>query len=151
MHESDEEFLKAKRWALNKLAVRGYFSAELSKKMADHGFPTEIIQRVISDCQQYGYINDKEWLEGSIRSKLARHKGTHAIRYFLAQKGIPKEEIQQAMETVCPENAQQESIQKLLSTKYAKYDLKNPKERQKIVVSLLRRGFSYDLVLSYVK
>lgn len=119
--------------------------------MIEKGFSSEVAERVIQDCERYGYLNDQEWLESAVRSKLAKRKGPHAIQYSLSQKGIAREEIKAVIEQQVSEEELIETIQNLINTRYAKYDINLPKDKQKIVVSLLRRGFSYDLILKCIK
>lgn len=147
MNTTDEEYAKAKRWAFYRLSINSLPSVEFRKKMTEKGFSPEIIEQVIKDCEKCGYLNDKEWLESAVRSKLAKRKGPQAIQYALSQKGIPREEVKAAIEEQVTEEELIDTIQTLMNTRYSKYDIKLPKDKQKIVVSLLRRGFSYDLIL----
>ena len=132
---------QVKKYVYNKLARRSYPSSELRHLLCEQAAANDLIERVIDECQSHGYINDEEWTERFIASQARRGKGPHVIKQKLRAKGVE-------VKTEGIASDQTAQIQELLTTKYRTRDLQNPKERQKVAASLVRRGFDFEAIRS---
>lgn len=147
-----EEYRLARQYALRRLSAQSLPAAVLSKSLRQRQVSEETIDKVISELCQQGYINDHEWTQAFVRGQLSRKRGPREIMRRLSAKGISTEQADAALEAVGINHEDQEkSISELLSTRYRNKNLKDFKERQKVVASLLRRGFDFEIVINLLR
>ena len=142
------EYRLAKQYVLKRLSLKSYPSDELIQKLQDSLISDEVIAKIIQECQQLGYINDLEWIQSFIRQQISRHTGPKMIMIKLKKKGLSNEVLNQAKAIIdeMGDALQKEQISKLLKSKYSKRDLKDFKERQKVIGALFRKGFDVDII-----
>ena len=73
-------------------------------------------------------------------------KGNRFIYHELLKRGIAKETI----ESVLSGRDEKQLIRDFLEKKQQGYDLRNPRDRQKVVRQLLNRGFSFQHVYDII-
>lgn len=141
------EYQRAKSYVIRRLASQPYHSRQLAKLLQERLVSTSTASRIIKECVDKGFINDDSWIESFIRQN---HKkmGVHAIMRKLQAKGLINEEIQAIYEKWMDPEKEKQSIERLLQTKYRKKNLNNFAERQKVVASLMRKGFSIEAIRS---
>lgn len=144
----EAEYKRAKILAYKRLALKSQHSVELRTALQKQEIPEGIVNRVIAECSQLGYLNDHDWIEGFIKGQLAKNKGPRYISIKLRQKGIKSDEFAELLNKNPP--SYKESIQKLLESKYKKFDLTDYRQKQKVIASLMRRGFSLDDILEKI-
>jgi regulatory protein len=145
------EIKGAKRYILNKLTQKSYHSAEITNFLNKNMVSEETIERVISDCTRYGYVNDKEWIESYVRRERDKKRGPQWIEGKLRQKKIPLEEIHLALEETDDGEAQRDQIFRLISTRYRARNLLDYREREKTIGALIRRGYDVNLVREVIR
>lgn len=138
------EYKKALNYALRRLAMKNQPSTELRKKLSQCLISDPIIERIISECQRLGYLNDVSWLEAYIRSLQNRNMGPQMILYKLYQKGISQEIARQAMSQFYAKDAPQGTIERLLESKFKNPDLSDCSIKRKVVSFLVRKGFAWE-------
>jgi regulatory protein len=138
---------ETKNLALSLLSQRSFFSTELAKKLKDKKCPPEEIPPVIEECRNSGYLNDEELLHTYIRTCLRKKMGPRAIAATLRSKGLDREVVDEALKGVERGPGQQEGIKKLLETRYALRNLQDYKERQKVILALMRKGYDLSAIL----
>ncbi len=143
---NETEQKRALYYALKRLSVRGYSIAQMQKLLKQKLVSNEGIEHVIEECLRIGYLNDQAWMESIIRMQRARFKGPEAIRRKLRLSGIPEEQINQALASFKTNENQQQQILDLLGKKYKSRDLKNKRERDKVIAALMRRGFDWEAI-----
>ena len=111
------------------LARKNCSSWELAHKHPD--IPSNLIQ----EFAQKGYIDDQGWLKTFCQNEEAKGSSPLAIAFKLRQKGIPREVIEVALQDLSPENALKKAIAK-----------NSKKDKQKLIASLQRKGFSWELI-----
>lgn len=136
------EYALAKKYALKRLSIQAMLSTRLSRSLKERLVSAMAIEKVIAYLQEIGLINDKEWIDSFVRVQTARRIGPRAIAQKLAAKGV-RTEVRAFQDA----DAQRASIDYLLKTRYARRNLKDSKERQKVVASLVRRGFDLSVIL----
>ncbi|MGK3127087.1 regulatory protein RecX [Candidatus Pantoea formicae] len=60
--------------------------------------PDELLEKVLDWCQESGWLNDQRFTERFIQSRARKGYGTQRVRMELQQKGISREEINQALQ-----------------------------------------------------
>jgi regulatory protein len=137
------EYAGAKKYAYQRLALKGHSSFEMCKQLESRLVSKNTMDRLIAELQQLGYINDEEWVQAFIKHQISKRVGPQLIKAKLRQKGIPSSHFEHFLENA----NQHEGIQKLLATRYRSRDLADYRERQKVVAALLRKGFNLDTIL----
>lgn len=135
----------ALKYALKRLSMRGYTAYEIEKMLKEKLVSEHNCKAVVAACAEYGYLHDEKWLAGYVKGQISRKQGPATIRQKLQLKGFSDETISDAIEELGTD-AQKEAIQKILTTRYRSKNLEDAKERNKIIGSLLRKGYSLDLV-----
>ncbi len=140
------EFTQAKRYALKRLSERALYSGELSKCLKERLVASQTIEQVIQGCRELGLLNDDEWIEAFIRGHLRRRHSLRTIAWKLQAKGVPAATAKRVTQAHNDTSNDKESIQHLLTTRYRSRDLTNRRERDKVIASLMRKGFSFDAI-----
>lgn len=145
------ECLLAKRYALKRLSTQAMLSTRLSRSLKERLVSENAIEIVIYELRELGLLNDKEWVASFVRVQTSRRVGPRAIAQKLAGKGVRGGNVAEALDGMWDPAEQKKGIRHLLNTRYAKRNLKDPRERQKVIASLARRGFELSEILSLVK
>lgn len=132
LNENNEES-RCRREAFKLLALKGRLTKELKEKLKLKKFSLQIIEKILKECEQKGYLNDQE--EGTRLAKRWQRKGygSALIAYKMEAKGAPFDPAQLEDPQVI--------IRQLLEKKYRNHS------REKILVALQRRGFDYSSIL----
>ena len=129
--------MKEKEYVMRKLARKSYCSWELKQKCAE----IADIDDIIAEYIQKGYINDDEWLQEFIRTKEAQGNSPLVIAAKLRHKGVPSTVLQAKLAGHSPATALNKLIQKK-----TKGQTPTGPDKQKLIASLMRRGFSWDAI-----
>lgn len=145
---------RAKLRAMNLLKARDYTRYQLESKLRDGLFPKSIIDIAVEYVSSYGYIDDLRYAKCFIEEKLSI-SSLNEIKRKLLMKGIDKETISKAMESINEEESgsaisetserERELIQKTLE-KRGYTDDWDYEDKQKLLAYFYRRGFDIDVV-----
>lgn len=138
----------AKRYAMRRLAAQHLLSDALARSLKERFVSSLAIEAVISALTDLGGLNDQAWTESFVRVQSSRKVGPRAIAQKLAAKGVRGERLREALGEVLDEEGQKEQILQLLQGRFKARDLCDPRERQKVIAALVRRGFELSMVLS---
>ena len=149
----EEEFSKAKNYVYRILARRMYTSKEIRNKLVEREYVDEIIRDVIATMERYGYVNDENYAEEWIRSRMkSKPKGKIALRQELARKGVHKSIIENALDEAFDESRESDMALELARQKARSYSKDEPAAaRRKLQSFLLRRGFNYETVKNAIE
>jgi regulatory protein len=150
-HFNELEFHQAKCYAFKILAARSLPSSKLKQYLERRQVSDLTIKATIAECQRLGFINDKEWIESFIRTQKMRKAGPQAIRMKLKAKGISSASFEKILENLDSAEERKERIQHLLTTRYRPRNLTDFRERNKVIASLVRRGFDISEILDVLK
>lgn len=142
------ECRQAKNYAIRRLSLQGMLSTALARALKDRLVSEKAIREAICELTDLGFINDEEWAASFVRSQNNKKVGPRAIAQKLAHKGIRGERLEQALEKSWDPEEQKMLIKSLLKSKYAKRNLSDFKEKQKVVASLIRRGFDMNIIFN---
>ncbi|MCR3954993.1 MAG: RecX family transcriptional regulator [Gudongella sp.] len=144
--KSRDELQSAKSKAYQYLSFRQRTQKELEDYLVRKEFSRNTVDIVIEQLREAGYVNDLDFARAYIRDKTS-HKsfGPYRIRNELAQKGISKESMEQALD-----EEYHEEIQDLVDLVRSKYSSiladRTEKGFRRIGGFLQRKGHSYETI-----
>jgi regulatory protein len=141
-----DDLAAARNSAFRMLAVRARSVKELTTALTQRGYPAHIVDRVIQECVDRGYLDDSEFARRfvAVRAELAP-RGTRLLKRELKAKGIDDEV---ADETIA--EADQDDLE--VALRLARHRMERmadlPREtwRRRIAGFLERRGFNWEVV-----
>jgi len=139
---------KVKAFVYKKLAQKSYSSFELKKLLKEYLVSSRLIDAILDECINLGYINDKDWIDSFIRSAKNKKCGPEWILQKLMSKGIDRETAKNALSRNDSAENRIGRIKSLIDSRYKARDLTDYSEKQKIVCSLIRKGFSFEDIKS---
>ncbi|GIM47880.1 hypothetical protein DNHGIG_34290 [Collibacillus ludicampi] len=99
---AEEQLGFAKDLAIKYLAARPRSAYQLRVYLVRKGFSEAVIQQVFQFLSEYGYVDDKRYAEGFVRSRLQdRPRSERMLRFELQQKGIADEVIDEVLASAC--------------------------------------------------
>ena len=136
---------RATKRAMNLLKERSYTKMQLVQKLKNNYYLDEYIDAAIAYVERYGYIDDLLYASDFITYR-STQLSKRQIEQKLVQKGIDGRTIDKAFELFYEEGnvvEEEQQIRKFLEKKnYMLLD--DEKQKQKVIASLLRKGFSLD-------
>lgn len=146
-----EETRRAVETAARMLESRPRSSSEIVQRLRQKGYEDETIQKVVEKFKEMALIDDAEFARQWVESRgRVRPKGARALRTELMQKGVAREEIDEAVAGVSPDD-ELDLARKALQSKLRGGPLPEERdarraERQRLAMFLQRRGFGWDTV-----
>ena len=117
-------------------------------KEFDRGEAYQWIEDILADFQRYGYLNDSRYAEVKIKDYRSAGKSVRYIKGKMREKGIDEEILSALLED--QEYDEFEAALKLAKKKhigpFRKDEEARFENRQKDMGTLVRAGFSYDVV-----
>ncbi len=123
---------------------------DLRRKLKDSFYPEEIIGDIIDYVKKYKYLDDVRYACNYIRMCGEKYSSLE-LKRRLFEKGIREEDVEMAFyrssdEGVLDENREDELIKKLILKKYPDPSYIDDASRDKLFVSLYRKGFAISRV-----
>lgn len=140
------EYKGAKNYAIKRLSLKNQPSTEMDKALKERLVSQNNRDKIIEEFSKLGYLNDEEWITGFVRSQTNKQIGPKTIYQKLKAKGLPDESIAQILENNTSPEKQLTQIHHLLKTKYKTRDITDYKQKQKVIASLIRKGFDFEQV-----
>ena len=155
MSKEDWSLANCKERAIYIITNYSKTEKQLRDKLKKGGkYTDEIIDETIKFLKKHNFINDEDFAKRFVEL----HKNTYSIKVLkqkLYQKGIKKNIIDNLFDSEEVEFDEESIIKKLLLKKcpdyYEREKDMDPKERQKILAYLYRKGFSYDKIADIMK
>lgn len=140
-----EEILlkRAKNRALYLLQSMERTEKQLCEKLRDNFYPEDVIKSVCSYLKEYRFLDDESYARRYIESQ-ALHKSRRKIQAELVLKGIPSALIKELLEET--DDYEIEGICAWIRKKQTGSLLSDEKQRQKLFMSLQRKGYSYEKI-----
>ncbi|MGO2943131.1 MAG: regulatory protein RecX [Brevibacterium aurantiacum] len=146
----DAAYAKAKKTAMNMLAMRDHASGELRDKLLKRDFLPAAVDELIAKLQKSRLLNDEEFAHRYVRAHRERRKlSRSALKRELNKKGLPAEVVSDAVEDVDGEDdlARQVAEKKAASTRGLDHDVRE----RRILGMLARRGFASSVCLKVTR
>lgn len=142
-----EEQTRARQIVLKFLGYRPRTTQEVRKHLMEKEFADELIQSVIAEMIQCGYLNDQQYAHAWIKERqVTKGFGAQRLRQELKQKGIADHWIDEAISYIEQEEERQLAMD-LAERRYLRiYQDAWPKVERRLGQYLLRKGFSSDIV-----
>lgn len=131
--------VRATKRAMHLLEKMDRTRKQLYDKLKQNGYPEECIESALAYVESYHYIDDLRYAKNYIRFH-QKDKSKQRLTMDLRKKGVPKGEIELALESEY-ENREQEQIRSLLQKKNFSYEQADQSEIRRMYQFLLRRGF----------
>ena len=141
---NEQEYLNARQYSLKQLSYRLLNKAQLQKKLFDQEISAETIDLLITELQEKGYVNDREWADGCLRQEVRKGRSIWHIMAKLRSKGLSKEEISEFFADLDPKELEIEAMKKLYRTKFPSLG------REKFKAMLVKRGFDHDNINEFL-
>ncbi len=145
---SNDHYRKALNTALRILTRRDHSKYELSQKIKARGYTREVIDKVISECERFGYINDERTAQVFIRQLHKKGYGLRRIRFELNSKGLSDKYVQDALAKNISEADECQCAKKIFQKHAKRFDREKDvlKRKDKINRFLHGRGFSNAVI-----
>lgn len=138
-----------KQRAFRLLGRRMHTASELKRKLWNKDYEQKLIDEVIEDLQNKGYLDDKEFIRAFVAEKSkAKNWSSKKIKSELIKRGLASKIIDETLNSQ-PIEADDENAMKLAKKKYEVLIRKNlePKElRNKLSTYLFSKGFDYEMI-----
>lgn len=123
------------------LSYSGQSRANLINRLRQYGFDDAICEETADYAVEHGLVREEAQAEHAADVYLRRkYWGKRRIRAELAARGYSEEVISQAL-AVIPEEEFRRALRRIIEQKYGRPP-RDPEERQKMVLSLLRLGYT---------
>jgi regulatory protein len=136
------------------ISRRAHARKELVQKARKKGYNEDIINSILDDFEQKGWINDLDFANSFARDK-AQFKswGPQKIQQHLVQKGIKRHVADEAVASAIPQEDALNTCLKLLLKKKWYFDKTEDKikRKQKMMAYLMQRGFTSQVCLKAIE
>lgn len=149
--EEDERLrLRARERALYLLTDQMKSERRIRERLLKSGrYTPEIVEDALRFLKEYGYLDDRRMAEQLIENYRGR-KSLREIEQKLYQRGIAKTVIQTVMksyqEAEAAEEAEKEALLHLIHKKISVPSELDREQKQRLIRSLVRKGYSYSLI-----
>lgn len=137
--ELEKAYQAAVDEAGRQLSYRALSVKALREKLIKKGHSEDAADYALAFLAERGLLDDGRFAESAVHSYERRGYGPLRIRQELRRRGVSREDTDAALEDF---SADQDTLRALLDKKL-KGDLSDPKQVQRAVAFLQRRGFSW--------
>ena len=135
----------AKDYAYRLLGLRRMTEYEVRQKLKLRKYPDEEIDKAVSACMYYGYLDDADYAICYVKDAYhLKEWGRSRIAAELRKKGVSSDLIDTAFREADVD--EQEVLVRLIERKFSDVSQMEWKEKQKVFAALARRGFSASLI-----
>ena len=134
--------------AMNLLKSRPYTEYQLRQKLSMGGYPQDAQEKAISYVKSYHYIDDRQYAMDYIEYH-QESKTKQKLLQSLMSKGLSKELILECFDEIVGDRKkelEEEQILKILRKKNYDPEQWTFEEKQRLMASLYRKGFSSELI-----
>jgi regulatory protein len=140
--------------ALRLLSYKPRSLAEMRARLLEKDWAEEAVtDQVVARLQELGYLNDEEFAASFANSRLtAKPLGRTRLRRDLQRKKLSSQTIESALDEAYGQQSEEELIERAINKRVRlKGAPATREESKKLFDYLMRRGFSYDLILRKVR
>ncbi|MEO3945024.1 RecX family transcriptional regulator [Gorillibacterium sp. CAU 1737] len=137
--------------AVRFLGVRSRSVDEVRKKLKSRGYEPPLIQQVVAQLTEQGYLNDRDFADLWTRERISlQKKGRKWVEQELRHKGVDKQTVAEAIGRINPEEEEEQAL--VVATKRWKLLKGEPADKKrKLYAFLARRGYAPQLVGNVVR
>lgn len=135
--------------SLHYLGYRPRSGAEIKRHLEEKGHQADVRQRVLRRLEELELVDDRAFARRWVQNRERfRPRSARALRYELARKGVPAEEIDRALEGFDPVDS---AYRALMIRAHAFRSLDPRERRDKCQGYLARRGYPYHAAASAIR
>jgi regulatory protein len=139
------QYPRALNQAVSMLARRPCSKGEISRNLNQHHYTDEVIELVIYKLEKEKLLDDQDFSELWIQNRIGKY-GVRRIHKELRYKGIPEETADEALSRISDEQQLENATAFAVKAWSKAKSGEDPrKSRQKIIASLVRKGYSWDI------
>lgn len=142
---------KARSLLLRLLTYRSRSIKEASDYLQAKGFTDEIIKAIIGEMTDYGYLDDKKFVDDFISYRKQNGYGKLKVRYELIAKGIDKNLIDEKLEALFSISDDLARIRTLIEKRLSFNEKVDERWFKREASFLKRRGYHDNLILTALK
>lgn len=133
--------------ALKILARKRASSEEIRKRLTEKGFNREEIEKTITYLNDSRYLNDEEMLIDYIKLLMEKRLyGSERVVTLLSRRGFAPERIREKISEIYTEEVLVKMAHQFLKKKFAIVDRSDKRLKEKVIRSLLYRGFNWEII-----
>jgi regulatory protein len=136
--------------AINLLSYKPRSLAEMRARLMEKDWAEEaVVDQALARLEELGYLNDEEFAANFAHTRLTTKPiGRSRLRRDLQRKKLPSETIENTLDEAYEQLSEEELIDRAISKRVRlKGAPTDREEAKKLFDYLIRRGFSYDLVI----
>ena len=139
------QYPKALNDAVAMLARRPCSTGEITARLHARRYIPEVVGMVLRRLEKENLLNDEDFCAQWIRYRSDHRYGPSRIRRELRMKGIPEDMIDAALDRMDPDEDRDHALA-LARKSWArmKPDEDSRKSRQKVIASLVRKGYDWE-------
>ena len=141
---------RARLRALYLLQKQDYTEYKLKRKLYNSGYPESVIEDALKYVKEYGYVDDEKYARSFVNSHAETLNKTRLI-LKMKSRGISDEIISNVYEEYCENYGvpkEREMILSFLDKKHFDIASCDRKEKDKMIKSLLYRGFKMNDIIA---
>ncbi|QLF94994.1 recombination regulator RecX [Pseudomonas sp. ABC1] len=138
-----DNLVAVRRVAMDLLARREHGRVELVRKLRQRGADDDLIEQALDRLAEEGLLSESRYLESFIRSRAIAGYGPLRIREELAQRGLPRADIEVALS--CSGFDWAERLRQVWERKFSGLP-GDARERAKQGRFLAYRGYPQDMI-----
>jgi regulatory protein len=149
-----EAYEKTMQRAFRLLSYKPRSRAELRARLLEKDWAEEaIVDSVLARLEELGYLDDDQLAASLALSRLERRPlGRSRLRRDLERRKLPAETVENALDRAFTELSEDELIERAIAKRLRlKGTPRTREESKKLFDYLIRRGFSYELVLYKIR
>ncbi|MFP4510620.1 MAG: regulatory protein RecX [Spirochaetota bacterium] len=132
---------------LDLLGRREHSGQELTRKLIQRGYDSLLVDEVLREFREAGYVDDYRFARAFIESRLRRRpEGRTVLSARLSRCGVDRHIIDEVLEELLDDQTESDA----LSRAFDKVKL-STHDPEKQIVRLVRKGFSYAAVRAYIR
>ena len=139
------QYPRALNHAVAMLARRPCSREEIRSRLVSRRYMEDVADLVVYKLEKEKLLDDREFCEQWIRFRTASHYGPAVIRRELRMKGIPPDMIEETLASADSSDPEKHALilaRKAWSRAKAGEDIR--KTRQRVIASLVRKGFPWE-------
>ena len=141
---ANDEFNRAKNFALNKISYSQKSTYEIRQKLKDQKFSEDVIEKIIVYLDSYGFLDDEAYVKSYIRDKDEISSWSRGkIRFMLKKKHIDENLIDDYISLIDDEREAEKA--RFFADKKIKNDF-SYENRARIFRHLAGKGFDIDII-----
>lgn len=149
--KSDEQMEEAYKASLFMLEHKARTTVELSRALKRKGYAPEVVEACLERLQKRRMVDDAAYAKRFTEQRaVGQRKGRMLIRQELMQRGVGREDVEEAIGEL-DEQVEQDSALQLARKRWPNIKGNNRERMQKLMAILMRRGFPSGVVRTAVK